>query len=231
MECDSVNVIAPAAIATGGKVLATVAIQLPEIFAAEKQQLLRAVTNNGFEWLAAVSVGYNDLKDNQFLSNSLAQKIYDVRGMLSTVPKYTPNVMVGHIDSWTAWIDDRMAPVMVASNFIGTNSNISNQNNDIIPIQDNVKEYNTILQQVKQSVAATGSKASIWIMEGGWPSISNPAYEVIPTIDVARSQWKNIACPLFVSDNVFWKSLLHQQESPTLGVLGADGKPLYDLTC
>ncbi|CAD6506405.1 BgTH12-07331 [Blumeria graminis f. sp. triticale] len=231
LECDAISVIAPAAIATGGKVLAGVTVQYPQSFAAEKQQLLEAVTNHGSEWLAAVSVGYDDLSRNELMSHALAEKIYDVRGMLSTVVEDKKNVLVGHIDTWTAWIDGKNSPVIKACDFIGTKLNLSLQNNDIISIQDSIKAYNDSLDQVRESVAATGSNSSIWITEGGWPAISYPIYEVVPTIEISQAIWKNIACPLFEINNVFWRSLQHQQESPAYGVLNAQGKPLYDLTC
>ncbi|CCU82697.1 CELP0032 Effector like protein [Blumeria hordei DH14] len=231
LECDAISIIAPAAIATGGKVLAGVTVQYPESFAAEKQQLLAAVKNHGSKWLAAVSVGYDDLSRNELMSHALAEKINEVRGMLSTVVKGRTNVLVGHIDSWTAWIDKKNSAVIKACDFIGTKLNLSLQNNDKISIKYSVKNYFDSLDQVREAVAATGSNPSIWITEGGWPSISHPVYEVVPTIEIAQAIWKNIACPLFTINNVFWRSLQHQQESPAFGVLDAKGKPLYDLTC
>ncbi|CCU82693.1 unnamed protein product [Blumeria hordei] len=231
LECDAISIIAPAAIATGGKVLAGVTVQYPESFTAEKQQLLAAVKNHGSKWLTAVSVGYDDLSRNELMSHAMAEKIYDVRGMLSTVVKSKKNVLVGHIDSWTAWVDEKNSPVIKACDFIGTKLNLSLQNNDVISIQDSIKAYNDSHDQVRRSVAATGSNSPIWITEGGWPSISHPVYEVVPTIEIAQAIWKNIACPLFGTNNVFWRSLQHQQESPAFGILDAQGKPLYDLTC
>ncbi|CAD6506412.1 BgTH12-07338 [Blumeria graminis f. sp. triticale] len=231
LECNAINVIAPAAIATGGKVLAGISVQHPELFAVEKQQLLEAVTNHGSEWLAAVSVGYDELGSDEYMSNSLAEKIYDVRGMLSTVVKNKTNVLVGHIDTWTAWINEKNSPVIKACDFIGTKLNLSLQNNDIISIKDSVKAYYDSLDQVRETVAATGSNSSIWITEGGLPAISNPVFEVVPTIEIAQAIWKNIACPLFEIYNVFWRSLQHKQESSSLGIVDAEGKLLYDLTC
>ncbi|SZF00783.1 unnamed protein product [Blumeria hordei] len=230
LDCDAINLIAPAAIATGGKVLAGISIQHAELFAVEKQQLLEAVKHHGSEWLAAVSVGYDDLQNSEILADSLAQKIEDVRGMLQSVAESKTPVPVGHIDSWTAWVDKINAPVINACDFIGTKLNPSLHHNDAISIQDSTKVYNDSLDQVKEAVAATGSNSSIWITEGGWPSIANPVTEVVPTIEIAQAIWKNISCPLFATKNVFWRSLQHQ-ESSSLGVLDADGKPLYDLTC
>ncbi|CAD6506442.1 BgTH12-07368 [Blumeria graminis f. sp. triticale] len=231
LECDAINLIAPAAIVTGGKVLAGISIQHPELFAVEKQQLLEAVKHHGSEWLAAVSVGYDDLKNSEILSDSLAKKIDDVRGMLYNVTESKTTVPVGHIDSWTAWVDINNAPAINACDFIGTKLNPSLHNNDSISIQDSINVYNDNLNQVREAVASAGSNSSIWITEGGWPSISNPVTEIVPTIEIAQTIWKNITCPLFETNNIFWRSLQHQQESSSLGVLNADGKPLYDLTC
>lgn len=59
----------------------------------------------------AASIGSQD----SYLGNTpawrMAQQIYDARGMLSIQPGYN-NVQVGHVDTWTAWVDPNNAVVI-----------------------------------------------------------------------------------------------------------------------
>ena len=102
-DCDTLARAVPAAIKTGGQLLVGVWTEDWAHFDREKQALLAAVRQYGFGWIVAVSVGSEDLYRKDTDANTLAGQVYDVRGMLSTVPGYSNNVQVGHVDTWTTW--------------------------------------------------------------------------------------------------------------------------------
>ena len=117
-DCNTLANAVPAAIKTGVKILVGVWTQDEGHFDREKQALLAATKNYGKNWIAAVSVGSEDLYRKETSPNRLAQQIYDVRGMLTTVAD--PTVEVGHVDTWTAWVDKNNEAVIKACDFVGT---------------------------------------------------------------------------------------------------------------
>jgi hypothetical protein len=54
-----------------------------------------------------------DLYRGDTTASTLAQQIYDVRGMLSTVSGGS-DIQVGHVDTWTAWVDSANTAVITA---------------------------------------------------------------------------------------------------------------------
>ena len=100
-HCDTLVNAVPAAIATGGQILVGVWTEDDKHYEAEKQALLTAVQTYGFDWMVAVSVGSEDLYRGDSTASTLAQQIYDMQGMLSTVSGYNTSMQVGHVDTWT----------------------------------------------------------------------------------------------------------------------------------
>jgi exo-beta-1,3-glucanase (GH17 family) len=78
------------------------------------------VETHGFDCRVAVSVGSEDLYQGDTTTSTLAQQIYDVRGMLSTVSGYNTSMQVGHVDTWTVWVDSANWAVIEACDFVGT---------------------------------------------------------------------------------------------------------------
>ena len=65
-----------------------------------------------------MSVGSEDLYRGDTSASTLAQQVYDVRGMLSTVNGGTA-IKVGHVDTWNAWVNPANTAVIKACDFIG----------------------------------------------------------------------------------------------------------------
>lgn len=85
-------------------------------FEAEKKALLNAISAHGKGWIIAITVGSEDLYRKDSNPNTLANRIYDVRGMVRSVGVQAE---VGHVDTWTAWVDGANEVVIKASDFIG----------------------------------------------------------------------------------------------------------------
>lgn len=101
-DCNTLANAVPAALNTGMKLLIGVWTQDEAHFSAEKQAVMDAIGAhpNWQDWLLAASVGSEDLYRKEAPPATIAQKIYDVRGMLGSVGV---NVQVGHVDTWNAW--------------------------------------------------------------------------------------------------------------------------------
>jgi exo-beta-1,3-glucanase (GH17 family) len=101
-DCNQLMSAVPAALATGVKILVGVWTQDDAHFGNEKGALLNVLGKfpNWQAWMAGISVGSEDLYRKEAPAATIAQKIYDVRGMVNAKGVSAP---VGHVDTWTAW--------------------------------------------------------------------------------------------------------------------------------
>ena len=99
-DCNTLVNAVPAALATGTQLLVGIWTEDAAHYAAEKQALINAINAHGSSWIIAISVGSEDLYRGDTDPNTLAQQIYDVRGMVRAMGV---NQEVGHVDTWTAW--------------------------------------------------------------------------------------------------------------------------------
>lgn len=65
------------------------------------------------QWLAGINVGSESLYRKEMPAWTLAERIYDVKGMVQIAYKL-PNIPVGTADTWTAWELPENAPVREA---------------------------------------------------------------------------------------------------------------------
>ncbi|KAK6343777.1 hypothetical protein TWF696_007439 [Orbilia brochopaga] len=202
-DCDGLVRIAEAAVAVGGKVLIGVWATPPDHFGAEKAAVLRAIRGFGTGWIAGVAVGSEDLYRNtqagQYHINpqDLANQIYDVRGM---VRQYDQRILVGHADTWTAWVDPRNDVVTRACDFVLTNGFPYWEG---ASIQDTLKYnvYQSSLWKTQGRVSSVNPRCKVWVGETGWPSNGDPFGRAWP----ARGNCQNYA-------NAFWPWLCKKSD-------------------
>ncbi|KAB8302061.1 hypothetical protein EYC80_005512 [Monilinia laxa] len=231
-DCNTINTVVPAAIATGGKVLVGVWAEDAAHYEAEKQALLAATQTYGFDWLVAVSVGSEDLYRGDTTASVLAQQIYDVRGMLSTVSGYsTDKVLVGHVDTWTMWTDGRNVDVIKACDFIGLDGYPYFQNGEENDIGVASDLFWQSVNAVRGAVQNAGSYAWVWVTETGWPTTGETENKAVASVANAQTYWKEVGCSALNQVHIFWYSLQDFSAVPSFGVADANGKALYDLSC
>ena len=81
-DCNTLANAVPAAVRTGTELLVGLWTEDDAHFEAEKQALLQALQQYGKNWIAAVSVGSEDLYRKDTQASKLAAQINDVRGMM-----------------------------------------------------------------------------------------------------------------------------------------------------
>ncbi|CAF9933959.1 MAG: hypothetical protein HETSPECPRED_009065 [Heterodermia speciosa] len=225
-DCNTLANAVPAAKASGVKVLVGVWTEDDGHFNAEKQALLAAVKKYGHDWIVSVSVGSEDLYRKDTSAEVLANKINDVRGMLWSVG--AGKVQVGHVDTWTAWVDPKNKAAIKACDFVGT---------DGYPyFQDAARKdsYNVFWQSIEATRSVVNSVKPgtwVWITETGWPVRGPTRGKAIPSVAGAAAYWKSVACSAFSQAHTFWYILQDYHESPSFGVVDQNFKPLYDLKC
>ncbi|PSS15010.1 glycoside hydrolase family 17 protein [Amorphotheca resinae ATCC 22711] len=230
-DCNTLANAVPAAVATGGKILVGIWTEDSNHYNTEKQALLSAVQKYGFDWVAAVSVGSEDLYRGDTTASALAQQVNDVRGMLSTVNGYNNSVKVGHVDTWTAWTNGQSTDVIKACDFIGTDGYPYYQTVNANSIDNASNLFWQSVQAVNDTVHSAGSNAPVWITETGWPTSGSTENQAVPSVPNAQRYWSEVACSAFGKVDTFWYSLQDYNANPSFGVLDSNGNPIYNLTC
>lgn len=230
-ECRTLQNAVPAALNTNTKLLVGIDPELN--YAQEKGALLDAVNKHGWSWIAAISVGSEDIYRGQTDAVSITSKVKDVRGMLASIPGYTTAIKIGHVDTNDIWFDTS-APTLAlirACDFIGadiypyfqTTANNSVENAPVL--------FDAGIAQLKTAIAKAGSKATIWVTETGWP-INGPTEGLaVANIANAKKYYKEVGCGAFASLNTWWFTLQDWNAKPSFAVVNSASTAFFDLSC
>lgn len=223
-DCNTLANAVPAAVKTGTTLLVGIWTQDDAHFNAEKQALVQAIQQYGKDWILAVSVGSEDLYRKETDAHTLAGKINDVRGMLWGLG--ASDKTVGHVDTWTAWVDGANTEVIQAVDWIG---------NDLYPYwqgigTDNGAAINAYWQAVN-NVRAVAQGKDVWTTETGNPITGSTNGNSVPSINAAQVYWWQAACGSFKEMNFFWYDLDDFTANPQFAVVDKNYNPLIDMTC
>ncbi|KAK5170347.1 uncharacterized protein LTR77_004934 [Saxophila tyrrhenica] len=217
-DCNTLANAVPAAISTNTKILVGVWTEDQAHYTAEKNALEAAIKAHGSDWILAISVGSEDLYRGDTDANTLANQIYDVKGMVHQ----WNNKKVGHVDTWTAWVDGANQAVIAASDFLGMDGYPYFQN---AAIADAASVFWDSVQAT-QNVA--GGKP-VWVTETGWPVSGPNSGAAVPSVANAKKYWNQVACQAFKEIPIFWYAYQDFGASPSFGIFGKGGKKIYDL--
>ncbi|TEA20784.1 putative glucan endo-1,3-beta-glucosidase eglC [Colletotrichum sidae] len=142
------------------------------------------------------------------------------------------NVPIGHVDTWTAWVNGTNKAVIDASDWIGIDAYPYFEDTKPNDISDAKQRWTEALEATRGAVAGK----PVWVTETGWPVSGKTIGSAVPSLENARTFWTEVGCPMFGNTNVWWYTF--QDASPTspnpsFGVVGStlSTKPLYDLSC
>ncbi|KAM5354562.1 hypothetical protein ACJ41O_001209 [Fusarium nematophilum] len=203
-DCNTLAKAVPAAKATGMKILVGVWATDDAHFGREKAALLQAIKTHGTDWIAAISVGSEDLYRKDISPQKLATQIYDVRGMVGQFSKKR-KIKVGHTDTWTAWVDGANDVVTKACDVVITNGFPYWQG---VPVKDAIrlKTFQNSYWDAKRRVKKVNPKAVVWVGETGWPTKGANFQKAQATLASLKSYYANVACWLWPQADVssFW---------------------------
>lgn len=229
-ECDTLANAVPEAMAVGLHILVGL-VDDDDNFDNEKGSLIAAVTDYGWDWIAAISVGSESLYRSEIDPDDLADKIYDVRGMVNALPGYPGKISVGHVDTTDAWFNDENNAVTIACDFVGVDVYPYFQTEDDNHITNARVLFENNMAQVKATVQEIGSKASVWVTETGWPVTGNQLGNAVPGVSQAASYFQQVACPSFQEMNTFWFTYQDWYAEPSFAVVKADGTEYFSQVC
>jgi glucan endo-1,3-beta-D-glucosidase len=140
---------------------------------------------------------------------------------------------VGHVDTWTAWVNSTNQPVIDACDWIGMDAYPYFQNTMSNDITDGSALFDDALAVTQ---AAVGGK-EVWITETGWPVSGKTENLGVPSIANAKTYWDEVGCPRFGNVNIFWYTIEDTDDAtpnPSFGITSGNPlstTPLYDLSC
>jgi len=226
-DCNTLANAVPAALATNTKILVGVWNEDLTHFNAEKQALLTAIQQHGHGWIAAVSVGSEDLYRGNTDAATLSKHIHDVRGMISSVG--ASSIQVGHVDTWTAWVNPANQAVIDACDFIGMDGYPYFQSSGI---GNAASVFWESVTRTRNAVHAKYPNKKVWITETGWPSSGPSEGHAVPSVANLQTYYKEVGCALFKDEiNTFWYMFRDTGASPSFGVVDANFHPIIDLNC
>lgn len=129
--------------------------------------------------------------------------------------------LVGHVDTWTAWVNGSNAAVITNSDFIGMDAYPYFQNTMTNPIGNG---YSLFDAAYEATIGVAGGKP-VWVTETGWPVSGATSGDGVPSTANAQTYWDQVRT--FRTDSPHPDRGLSFE---TL-VLGSQATPLSLTTC
>lgn len=138
---------------------------------------------------------------------------------------------VGHVDTWTAWVNGTNQPVVDACDWIGMDAYPYFQDTQANSIENADTLFFDALAATR---GAVGGKA-VWVTETGWPFSGPLSGQGEAGVQNAERYWEEVGCALFNNVNTWWYILRDSNpdpSNPSFGVYPPDlSAPRYDLSC
>lgn len=145
------------------------------------------------------------------------------------------NVPIGHVDTWTVYVNATNNPVISALDFIGMDGYPYFQT----AMANSIENANqTFYESLDATIGASQGKP-VWVTETGWPAVGETRNLAVASNENARLYWEDVACSLMARGvNLYWYMLQEAQwgnPATDFGVYGPGDlgtiKPRYEVTC
>ncbi|KAK0388589.1 hypothetical protein NLU13_4832 [Sarocladium strictum] len=193
--------------------------------------------------VAGISIGSEDLYRNSPIGieagefagadpNTLVQYIQQVRKTIKG--SCLEKAPLGHVDTWTAYVNATNKPVIQALDWIGM---------DAYPYFENTKpnsidEAKSLFDAALANTEGAAGGVEVWITETGYPTKGKTSGAAVANTQNARTYWEEVGCPLFGKTNTWWYTLQDSNsdnaitvDTPSFGVVGDNLQPKYNLSC
>ncbi len=225
----------PAAIATGTTLLLGLwGSAGQDVFNNELSALKAAISQYGSDMAkvtVGISIGSEDLYRNSAIAkqngetnpgaspDTIASYIKQVRDAIANTPlSGTP---IGHVDTWTAWVDGANKAVIDSCDWIGVDAYPYFQSGMANSIGNSMKLFT---DAVSATQAAVGSQAALDHRDRLPRQRARPATWPCPPSTDAKTYWDQVGCSLlFGKTNVWWFTLWDADPAtpnPSFGIVG-----------
>ncbi|CAK7263657.1 hypothetical protein SEPCBS119000_000594 [Sporothrix epigloea] len=213
-------------------------------FANELAALKAAISTYGDSLgplVAGISVGSEDLyrvSPTGILNKSgygatpdvLVNYISQVRAAIANTP--LSGAPVGHVDTWTAWVNGSNDAVIDAVDFLGVDAYPYFQSTE----PNGIDQGAALLNTATDNTAGVAKGKPVWVTETGWPVSGDTSNLAVPSPENAKTFWDEAGCPRFGNVNIWWFTLQDADPTtpnPSFGIIGSTltTTPIYDLSC
>lgn len=147
-------------------------------------------------------------------------------------------VGVGHVDTWSEWVEEGNGAVVRAVDWVGMDA--YGYWEGMVP--NGVEEGRGLFERAMERTVAvaggggngTGKGKPVWVTETGFPVSGRTVNKAVPSAENARRFWRDVGCGLFGKVDVWWYTLRDAARGapvPSFGIVGEGLNPLFDLSC
>lgn len=141
-------------------------------------------------------------------------------------------VPVGHVDTWTEWVDPANQAVVDAVDWVGMDAYSYWQS--LVP--NGAERGRALFEDALARTRAREGGRPVWITETGFPVSGETSGEAVPSVENAKRFWDEVGCPLFGRENVWWYILRDAGRGkpvPSFGIVGEGlgTTPVFDISC
>ena len=142
------------------------------------------------------------------------------------------NVPIGHVDTWTAWVNGSNSAVINAVDFLGFDAYPYFQNT----MMNSIENGEELFFEAYNATVGVSTGKPVWITETGWPVSGDTENLAVPGTDNAKTYWDDVGCRVFGNINTWWYTLSDTRPTtpnPSFGIVGnpLSTTPLFDLSC
>ena len=142
------------------------------------------------------------------------------------------SVPIGHVDTWTAWVNGSNSEVIDAVDFIGVDAYPYFQNT----MPNSIENGDDLFFEAYNATVSVATGKPVYITETGWPVSGDVENQAVASIANAKTYWDQVGCRVFGNINTWWYTLSDSRPStpsPSFGVVGnpLSTTPLFDLSC
>ena len=213
-------------------------------FNNEVAALTTAISQYGTSFtslIAGIAVGSEDLYRNSPIgiqkNAGVGANPADIINYIGQVRSAIANTaasgaLVGHVDTYTVWINSSNDAVINACDFIGMDSYPYFEDTVANSINSG---YDIFFQTLNVTNTAAKGKP-VWITETGWPVSGLTDNLAAASIQNAQTYWDSVGCAIFGKINTWWYTLQDSYPTtptPSFGIVGSQlsTSPLFNLTC
>ena len=206
------------------------------------QQTIDTYCNSGLgDLVAGIAVGSEDLYrvsptgvENDSGAGASPDQLVSYVGQVRTTLKGSclSSASIGHVDTWTAWVNGSNSAVISAIDWLGVDAYPYFQNTQANAIDNG----QSLFQSALDATRGVAGGRDVWVTETGWPVSGSTSGSAVPSLQNARTYWKEVACALLGNTNTWWFTLQDAAPTtpnPSFGIIGSalTETPLYDLSC
>lgn len=142
---------------------------------------------------------------------------------------------IGHVDTWTAFVNGSNSAVITASDFLGVDGYPYFQTT----MDNSIEHANQTFYDSYDATVAHAQGKPVWVAETGWPVSGETLNKGVASPENARIYWEDVACSLFAKNiNLFYYTFQDAQKGnpqPSFGIKPAGDlmqvQPLFDTSC